>query len=140
MKGPGLHHLQKSSFVRLPSVADLCYADCCPLQVLLCFLLVSKAIEKLTQKITGKRRFLMLRYEVGIVLAASPQDSPCQCISVLTSQWHQPPIQGTGRDPNLTRCSSERVLSQLISELYCRTQIPPVPPRCCRLFRDGIGE
>lgn len=35
---------------------------------------------------------------------------------------------------------SERVLSQLISELYCRTQIPPVPPRCCRLFRDGIGE
>lgn len=47
----------------------------------------------------------MLRYEVGIVLAASPQDSPCQCISMLTSQWRQPPIQGTGRDPNLTSCS-----------------------------------
>lgn len=75
----------------------LCYMGCCPLWVLLCFLLVSKAIEKLAQKITGKRRFAMLRYEVSIVLAASPQDFPCQCISVLNFQWHQPPIQGIGR-------------------------------------------
>lgn len=75
----------------------LCYMGCCSLWVLLCFLLVLKAIEKLAQKITGKRRFLMLMYEVSIVLAASPQDFPCQCISVLNFQWHQPPIQGIGR-------------------------------------------